>query len=156
MQKIVDYSILSKTLEYSNIDNNISFIIIAGKNRIEHLKTIFKLHYSSITTMLEPARAKKNEVKKAKEEKAAKDNERAEKERAEKARAEKATELAPAAKEVPTANDEKPTDSVSQNGNVRRQSIHAAFEGRDQGQDEEQEPYPLQINLQRNLQKYYS
>ncbi len=41
MQKIVDFSIFRKTLEYQDLPTNFSFIIIAGSNHIEHLKTIF-------------------------------------------------------------------------------------------------------------------
>ena len=41
MQKIVNFSIFRKTLEYSDLDSNFSFIIIVGSNHVEHLKTIF-------------------------------------------------------------------------------------------------------------------
>lgn len=42
MQKIVDFSIFRKTLEYQDLPKNYSFIIIVGQNHIKHMQTIFK------------------------------------------------------------------------------------------------------------------
>ena len=41
MEKVVNFSIFRKILEYNDEDKDISFIIIVGNNHIEHFKTLF-------------------------------------------------------------------------------------------------------------------